>query len=62
MHNQKKIKKIKKQMDQGKAPEQKEWEMITGMVITETLSKMCKRMNGIKIDGPENFNSRDMKW
>jgi len=58
----KKVKKIKKQTDRSKTPEQQQWETTTGMVTPETLSKMSKRMNGIKIDAPENLNSGDKKW
>jgi len=36
--------------------------MTTGIVTPETLSKMSKRMKGIKIDAPENHNSEDKKW
>jgi len=58
----KKIKKIKKRTDHGKTPEQQQWETMTGIVILETSSKMSKLMKGIKIDAPENINSRDKKW
>ena len=53
--------KIKKQTDRGKTPEQQQWETTTGIVIPETSSKMFKRMEGIKIDAPENLNSGDKK-
>jgi len=58
----KKIKKIKKRTDRGKTPEQQPGETTTGIVTTETSSKMSKRMKGIKIDPPENLNSGDKKW
>jgi len=58
----KKVKKIKKQTDRGKTPEQQQWEMTTGIVTPETSSKMSKWMKGIKIDPPENLNSGDKKW
>jgi len=61
MHKRKKIMKIKKQTDRGKTPEQQQWETTTGIVIPETSSKMFKRMEGIKIDAPENLNSGDKK-
>jgi len=35
---------------------------MTGIVTPETSSKMFKRMKCIKIDTPENLNSRDKKW
>jgi len=57
-----KVKKIKKRIDRGKTPEQQQWETTTGIVTPETSSKMSKRMKGIKIDAPENVNSRDKKW
>jgi len=62
IRKRKKVKKIKKQTDHGKTPEQQQWEMMTGIVTHETLSAMFKRMNGIKIDATENFNSGDKKW
>jgi len=58
----KKIKKIKKWIDRGKTPEQKQWETMTGIVTSETSSKMSKRMKSIKIDAPENLNSGNKKW
>ena len=58
----KKIKKIKKRTDGGKTPEQQQWETTKGIVTPETSSKMSKRMKGIKIDAPENLNSRNKKW
>jgi len=58
----KKVKKIKKQTDHGKTPEQQQWERTTGIVTLETSSKMSKRMKDIKIDAPENLNSGDKKW
>jgi len=57
----KKVKKIKRGRDCGKTPEQQQWETTTGIVTPETSSKMYKRMKGIKIDAPENFNSGDKK-
>ena len=36
--------------------------MTTGIVTSETSSKMSKRIKGIKIDAPENLNSGDKKW
>jgi len=58
----KKGKKIKKQTDRGKTPEQQQWETTTGIVTPETSLQMSKRMKGIKIDAPENLNSGDKKW
>jgi len=58
----KKIKKIKKRTDCGKTPEQQQWETTTGIVTPERSSKMSKWMKGIKIDAPENLNSRGKKW
>jgi len=57
-----KLKKIKKQTNRGKTPEQQQWETMTGIVTPETSSKMSKQMKGIKIDAPENLNSGDKKW
>jgi len=36
--------------------------MTTGIVTSETSSKMSKRIKGIKIDALENVNSGDKKW
>jgi len=36
--------------------------MTTEIVTPETSSKMSKQMKGIKIDGTENFKTRDKKW
>jgi len=58
----KKVKKIKKRTDRGKTPEQQQWETTTGIVTSETSSKMSKRMKDIKIDAPENLRSGDKKW
>jgi len=52
---------MKKRTDRGKIPEQQQWETMTRIVTPETSSKMSKRMKGIKIDAPENLNSRDKK-
>jgi len=57
-----KPKNIKKRTECGNTPEQQQWETTRGIVTPETSSKMCKRMKGIKIDAPENPNSRDKKW
>jgi len=58
----KKVKKLKKRTDRGKTPEQQQWNTTTGIVTSETSSKMYKGMKGIKIDAPENLNTRDKKW
>jgi len=44
IHKPKKVKKIKKRTDNGKTPEQQQWETMTGIVTPETSSKMSKRM------------------
>jgi len=58
----KEVKKIKKRTDRGKTLEEQQWETTTGIVTSETSSKMSKWMKGIKIDAPENLNSGDKKW
>jgi len=58
----KKVKKNKKWTDHSKTPEQQQWETTKGIVKPEISSKRYKRIKGIKIDAPENLNSRGKKW